>query len=96
MEDDGGLICEHIREHYPLVTGEPPVFWIFAEERLPDGYEIQPSEAGTTDPCHYQVQEVSNDRLWKLFKRVNRAEFKICDDGSFRELSEEDVSEFPA
>ena len=88
------LECSHIREYYPFVTGEPPVFWVFDEGILPDNYLIEQSVMENNDECHYEIRNVSNGRLWKFFKQHSWREFVICDNGDYRPLSQADVDSF--
>jgi len=88
-------ICEHIRNYYRNETGEPPVFFLFQEEILPEGYRIKASVSTSGDPCHHDITNVSDNRLWKFFKRRAWTELYICDNGGFRPLKQTDIDSFP-
>src|SRR5262245_14865291 len=63
----GKSICDHARTYYsPEVRGEPPIFWIFGEDNLPDGYRLEQKRSASGDDCHYNLHNVSNSGLKKL------------------------------
>jgi hypothetical protein len=78
------------------VSGNPPVFFIFPEEELPEGYELKQQITKEGDYCHYNILGVSNGRAEKWFKRRPRGpeNFLICNgDGTYRQLTLEDIIE---
>jgi hypothetical protein len=89
-----GSICNHIRDRpeYEYAHYEPPIFWLF------DSAQILPLEAKIdqkgTDPCHYEVTDVSNNRLWNIFKAHHWSEFSICTNGQSRPLQQTDIDGF--
>jgi hypothetical protein len=88
------VICRHAREFYKNETGEPPIFWIFDSEILPPEKKFAQRSYENNDPCHYDVDNVSNNKLWKLFKKVHWSQFMICDNGNFRPLTQDDIKAF--
>ena len=88
-------ICSHIREYYPPPTSnDPPVFWEFEEQILPDECELEQQTSKSGDCCHYNINKLSDKKARKLF--VNRqkehqlSEFKICENGESRTVVLED------
>ena len=73
------LICCHIREFYPDIAGDPPIYWEFEEGTLPDGYSIVVTRSASGDDCHRDIQDVSDHRLAKYFKTAALEDLMICD-----------------
>jgi hypothetical protein len=95
--ESGDLVCNHIRQYYPDVSGEPPVFFVFDETQLPAGSlidQVAPQQMGD-DPCHYNVTGVGDGQLKKLRKR-NWSEYSICDNGTYRSVTQADVDAWKA
>lgn len=98
VEGSNLSICEHIGHHYRTVADDPPVYFRFASEQLPDAAVLRPTPSTTGDVCHYSVCELSDNAARKWFKSVSRTldPFYICaDDGSSRQLREEDIADWP-
>src|SRR4051794_40270187 len=66
-------LCEHLTHYYDeRTTGDPPVFFIFNEEELPSNYRLEQHTSASGDICHYNIQDVSNNRAEKWFKNRPR------------------------
>lgn len=87
-------IGDHARQFYKYVTGEPPIFFLFDHYVLPQESMIT-HNSSNGDQCHYNVTEVSNNKLWKFFKKYHWSEFYVCNNGGFRQLEQADVDAFP-
>lgn len=96
----GGLICAHIAKFYANVGGDPPVFYVIANDELPDGFTVQqtpsdPDNPANNDDCHHEIDGVGSSALKRAFKDRDIGQFFICADGGPRALTQEDVDAFP-
>lgn len=84
-----GSHCAHISRFYKKVGGEPAFFWEFDEDDLPSGHSID-LDTSNGDPCHYNINGLSENRLEKFFKRadVRLGKVKACVDGNMVEGTE--------
>ena len=91
----GHGICDHIRQYYRNVGGEPPVFWIFDEAILPADSRLVQKRSESGDDCHFNIiadnVNALNKALRKLLKSQRVETFHICDDGQHRQLKRTDV-----
>jgi hypothetical protein len=92
-EDTTGSVCAHARAFYGEVAGEPPTFWAFDEAILPEDYSLDEVPSVTGDDCHRNIEDVSNNRAKKFFKKqqAENPSFQICDGDESRPLTEEDI-----
>jgi len=86
---------------YPeRISGNPPIFFIFDENDLPDGYEIKrensiPDNDYPEDECHCNIYGISRNRAKKWLKDRGREpkDMLIClSDGTYRPLTVADIS----
>lgn len=84
----------HARQYYPFVSSEPPIFFLFEEGVLPNGYQLVQSVSPTGDDCHHEIQGISNNRLGNFFKAHAWSQFLICENGNYRQLTQADVDRF--
>jgi len=89
------VICAHLDQFYRGVGGDPAVFMEIPDDDWPDGCAIAPTLLENNDPCHREVDGVSNGQLQRYFKTRDWHEFKICDPNGVRVLTDEDVDAFP-
>lgn len=91
----GEPICGHLRQFYPHVAGEPPIFWIFPAEFLPNSVHFEQTLSDRGDPCHRNIQGISEKQARKLFKDFAKSHkltrFLICQNGDHRELRLSDL-----
>lgn len=87
-------MCCHIRQFYPGVAGEPPIFWEFDEYELPEGYRLVATPSASGDDCHRNIQDVTDDQLRKLFKTAALEDLQVCDGHDSRHLTHDDVVAF--
>lgn len=85
-----GLICAHIEKFYPAVGGKPPVFCIFSDAELPDGYSMTSTPSDTGDDCHREV-DASNRQLKKMRERP-RGGYSTCVNGEVRAVNADDIA----
>jgi hypothetical protein len=76
---------------YKLITGEPPIFWVFEESILHAGYRIEQQTAPTGDLCHYNIQGISDAALKALLRARVLSDFCICTNGHHRSLQQGDL-----
>lgn len=89
-------LCAHAAKYYPsAVTGDPPIFWIIDEAHLPPDKEIVQKTSAKGDRCHYNLSNVSNNKLGKLVAGADPKTMFICEDGTPRHLTEADMDSFP-
>src|SRR5271157_6284194 len=55
-------VCAHIRRFYAAVAGEPPIFWQFSFEILPETVHIEITPSNTGDGCHRDLMGLSDDQ----------------------------------
>ncbi len=88
----GGLICHHIRVFYPAISGEPPIFYILQDNELPSGFTLRETLSDTGDKCHREVDDVSDNQLYKAFKNKREPHmFFTCDGTEPRRLTAQDL-----
>ena len=83
----GRTICEHIRTYYPTAASEPPIFWIFSTDILPQPSILVSTISTTGDECHYDIRQLSDKQRRDVFETHahNIAGLSICsDDGSYQ------------
>ena len=85
VDATGASLCQHVGRFYPNVGGEPPVFWIFEETRLPPDHRITPKRSRSGDDCHHDITandtKALNKALKALLKNRLPSDFSICDRG---------------
>src|SRR5258706_3915532 len=79
-------ICDHIREPYASVGGEPPIFWIFAATALPPGYRLERKDSQTGDRCHHNLLGLTDRQLRNLIINVPLSAMSICRNGFHAQL----------
>jgi hypothetical protein len=99
---NGISICDHARKYYrdTNTVGEPPIFWRFDGEILPNPrcVEEQPTKSG--DKCHRNIYGITDKVLQKLFKWSDQSrtklrelsEFTICAESGARPLTLDDLT----
>ena len=88
IDDTGKTICDHIRDFYPDVSGEPPVFWEFDEALLPNDSRIEQVTSESGDECHHAIHDVSNGKLRKLIIEVPIEDAAVCMNGNHVPLTQ--------
>ena len=68
ISNSGRTICEHIIAYYQSVASEPPIFWQFSSDILPQRSSIVPEVSTTGDICHYNIQGLSDKQARQFFK----------------------------
>ena len=89
-------ICGHIRQYYGSLTSDPPIFWRFSTDVLPDHHLLEQEESSTGDVCHYNIKGITDKEARRVFKSVwcDPANFSICDaEQRYRPLTTEDITE---
>jgi len=78
IEKGNRTICEHIREFYAKVHGEPVVYFIFSYDDLPPEVSIvfRPSVSG--DNCHRDLENFTNNKSKRFFKTHSPGKLKVC------------------
>ena len=81
-------VCAHVEEYYTGVTGAPCGLWCFSttdfEPPTPNPKKIKPPElvqkvSDTGDECHYNLHNVSDNRLGKAYRRAEAsAMLQLC------------------
>jgi hypothetical protein len=91
----GRTICNHIRLFYGTVASTPPIFWCFSTEILPAGYQLEQEDSPIGDDCHYNIKGLPDKQAKRLFKPYagDLNNFSICENGTFRPLTRQDVEE---
>ena len=87
--------CKHARDFYASVNWEPPVFWIFDEVNLPQGYRLTQKNSAKGDKCHYNLDNVSNTKLGRMIAAVDITNLYICANEGTRNLTKQDAAGFP-
>jgi hypothetical protein len=73
------------------VVWEPPIFWKFdATTELPPSHHVEPDNSDGDD-CHRLVKGIDDDTLWKIFDRRKISDFSICNNGSYRPVTEAEI-----
>ena len=73
------------------IAGEPPVFWRIPVDQLPDHAELEQETTDSGDTCHFNICGMSDGECRKLLKSHTVNDFEICDAGTPRELTVDDV-----
>jgi hypothetical protein len=91
--NNSNSICSHIRKFYQRTAGEPPIYWRFNTELLPNKIELEQENSASGDECHYNIRGLSDREARKFFKSYNQKLnlFKTCKNGNSVELEEEDL-----
>jgi hypothetical protein len=90
----GRTICEHIWRFYSHVADDPPIFWRFISDILPEGCSLVQENSDRGDECHHNIIGLSDNRARKFFKKECDAfrDLLICTpDGTVRPLTREDL-----
>ena len=88
-----GTVCNHIKAIHSKLSGEPPIFWEFSPEILPEGVEVL-SSGNPDDPCHSHVSGLDDKASRRLFKTIQLSEFQVCENGTSRHVTADDFSSF--
>jgi hypothetical protein len=79
-ENTSITLCAHIRPFYPLLTGDPAIFYVMNESEIPQSGRIVDIPSATGDECHRQIMDVSTTAMKKAFQNKRTPElFYICD-----------------
>ncbi len=96
-EATSGVICTHIHQFYPNVVGVPVVFCFLEAADLPPAAIITPTLSDTGDECHREVDGVGNGALKnKLRPKRAWANFKVCENGVWRDMTANDAAALAA
>lgn len=71
-----------VQLYYQLVADDPPIFWRFSTDILPDGFRLVQETTLTGDVCHYNIKGLTDKQAKDIFKTFNDRfeEFRICND----------------
>src|SRR5436190_1074987 len=64
-----GAVCAHLRNQYPGIAGEPPIFWKMPQNFLPNTASFVSSPSTGGDPCHSNITGLSEKVARRLFKK---------------------------
>ena len=96
--DQFGLpTCEHLPKYwgaYEHVCSEPPVFWRFDTDDLPNGWTVELD--GPEEECHFVIQGLDDGQLWTVFANPPINELSICHNGDIHPLTEVDILKIQA
>ena len=87
-----GNICSHIDRFYPTnISGSPPIFLRFRVEEIPAGHSLAQCDSDSGDACHHLVNGLGKKFGKRLVERTPLDRYEICDAGSCRALTIEDI-----
>ena len=88
-------VCVHIRKYYTGIAGNPAIFWIFEEDRLPPGGTLEQHTTESGDECHYNVHGITDEQYAEFLKEHQRTQgflnFYVCATGEYRPLERHDL-----
>jgi hypothetical protein len=58
---------------------------------LPEGYSLHAVPSDSGDDCHRNIEEVSDNRAKKFFKKQDNPAFQICNGNEAQPLTEADI-----
>lgn len=93
-ENKERTICNYLRKSFrgmDRICSDPPVFWRFDTDSLAPGGTLTP-DAVENNPCHCIITGLEDDQLWATFEGVQISDLQICDNGSDRALTLNDVN----
>jgi hypothetical protein len=64
------------------------MFWIFDDDILPDGHELEQSTSKTGDECHYNIKNITKGEARKIITNVPPSDIQVCNNNKtipFRE-----------
>ena len=72
-------MCEHIRVYYKNVAKEPPIFWEFDSDIIPQEANIKQKKSRSGDKCHHNIINLSDSKARRIFSQNCRHEnINIC------------------
>ena len=78
-------ICKHIRDFYQKsTTGDPPVYWKFDTDIIPESIELKQKTTDSGDVCHFNITGISQNKARKFFKKIQLGKNK--DSALFAEI----------
>lgn len=80
VEDAGRSLCDHIKLYYSSTAGDPPIFWVFPDDALPESAELVQEVSTTGDDCHYDVRGMTSGEEKRFFRPFSGRfdEFQVC------------------
>lgn len=81
-----GSSCNHIESYYQKISFQPPIFWKFSSDQLPNHPKLELDDSNG-DPCHYNIFGLTDKEAKRFFQGEGNGEYFIC-----RGVSEEMVS----
>ena len=86
-------ICGHIRKYHKNTAGEPPIYWRFNIDILPDSHELEQKDSPSGDKCHYNIKGINRKSARKFFEDYNDKLhlFQICRNDNSAQLRKEDL-----
>ncbi len=88
-------ICDHIEKFYHDIAGNPPIFWIFYANILPEACKFIQQTSDSGDECHHNLIGLTDKQARNIFKQVTLNAFRICTaNGDHRPLDQDDVESF--
>ena len=96
IHESGACTCDHIRKYYQSIAGEPPVFWQFSTDILPDHCRLEQQDTPSGDHCHYNILGLTDRQAKRLFKEQTQdlSGLFICIGECERVLQKDDTADF--
>ena len=92
IQQQGNSVCEHIEQFYPPPTSSiPAIYWEFAEEQLPIGYQLEQQTSASGDHCHYNIEAISDKSAREMLLHTKLSDFQICQQGQSRAVTLADL-----
>ncbi len=91
-DTESNTVCAHIRKKYSQIADEPPIFWEFSSDLLPDHARFVSTPGPGDDPCHTDIMGLRDQEARKVLKAASFEEFSICENGEHRKLRASDLN----
>lgn len=89
VEKNGKGVCEHIQLYYKSTVASPVMSWIFEDDILPDGCELEQNTSESGDECHYNIKKITNKDARKIIVNLPPSDIQICNNNKTIPFSEE-------
>ncbi len=54
------------------------MFWIFEDNILPDGCELEQSTSNTGDECHYNIKKIADKDAREIIISLPPSDIQVC------------------